>query len=126
MELGMIPYYMFIERDTGAQNYFSVPLYKAYNIFTDAYSNISGLAKTVRGPSMSAYPGKVLVDGIIQLGEKKYFVLKYLQARDPEKINKPFLAHFDETATWLEELETVNEITDFEKNIPIYEHFVMS
>ena len=126
VELGMIPYYMFVERDTGAHDYFSVPLYKAYNIFTDAYSNISGLAKTVRGPSMSAYPGKVLVDGIMQLGDEKYFVLKYLQARDPEKINKPFLARFDESATWLDELELINDITDFEKNIPIYEHFIMS
>jgi hypothetical protein len=34
--LGTIPYYMFIERDTGPRDYFSVPLAKAYNIYKDA------------------------------------------------------------------------------------------
>ena len=27
--MGMIPYYMFVERDTGPQDYFSVPLARA-------------------------------------------------------------------------------------------------
>ena len=57
VRMGMIPYYMFVERDTGAHDYFSVPLAEAYEIFTDAYARVSGLAKTVRGPSMSAWPG---------------------------------------------------------------------
>ncbi len=105
VEMGMVPYYMFVERDTGAHEYFSVPLHRAYSIFTEAYSNISGLAKTVRGPSMSANPGKVLVDGIIELGGEKHFVLKFIQARNPRNINKPFLAKYSETATWLDELE---------------------
>jgi L-lysine 2,3-aminomutase len=34
---GMIPYYMFVERDTGPQDYFAVPLARAYEIFRDAY-----------------------------------------------------------------------------------------
>jgi KamA family protein len=55
--LGAVPYYMFVERDTGPKNYFEVPLAKALDVFTDAYSRVSGLARTVRGPSMSATPG---------------------------------------------------------------------
>lgn len=105
VQLGMVPYYMFVERDTGAHDYFSVPLYRAYQIFTEAYSKVSGLAKTVRGPSMSASPGKVLVSGITKVDGEKKFVLKFLQARNPELINKPFFAKFDEEATWLDELE---------------------
>ena len=35
---GLIPYYMFVERDTGARNYFEVPLVRAYQIFKEAYS----------------------------------------------------------------------------------------
>ena len=62
--LGAVPYYMFVERDTGPRNYFEVPLARALQIFQRAYQNVSGLARTVRGPSMSATPGKVLVDGI--------------------------------------------------------------
>ncbi|MEM6996833.1 MAG: lysine 2,3-aminomutase, partial [Myxococcota bacterium] len=61
VKLGAVPYYMFVERDTGPKAYFEVPLQRAWNIFRDAYSTVSGLARTVRGPSMSAFPGKVLV-----------------------------------------------------------------
>ncbi|MGD9898163.1 MAG: KamA family radical SAM protein [Calditrichaceae bacterium] len=104
VSMGMIPYYMFIERDTGAHNYFSVPLYRAYDIFTEAYSQVSGLAKTVRGPSMSAHPGKILVDGIADVNGEKKFILKFIQARNPKMINKPFFAKYDEKATWLNEL----------------------
>lgn len=104
VSMGMIPYYMFIERDTGAHNYFSVPLYRAYEIFTEAYSQVSGLAKTVRGPSMSAHPGKILVDGIADVNGEKKFILKFIQARNPKMINRPFFAKYDEKATWLNEL----------------------
>src|SRR5260370_40811393 len=60
---GMVPYYMFVERDTGPQDYFAGPLARGYEIFRDAYQGVSGLARTVRGPSMSAPPGKGGVDG---------------------------------------------------------------
>ncbi len=63
VRLGMIPYYMFVERNTGPKNYFEVPLARAHGIFSDAYRQVSGLARTVRGPSMSAFPGKVRVAG---------------------------------------------------------------
>src|SRR5580700_11394185 len=62
MRMGMVPYYMFVERDTGPQGYFAVPLYRAHEIFRDAYASVSGLCRTVRGPSMSATPGKVCID----------------------------------------------------------------
>lgn len=60
IQLGIVPYYMFIERDTGPHDYFSVPLFRAYEIFRAAYNSVSGLARTVRGPSMSATPGQDL------------------------------------------------------------------
>ena len=105
VSLGAIPYYMFIERDTGPKDYFSVPLFEAYRIFTEAYSNVSGLARTVRGPSMSATPGKVLVDGVTELGGEKLFALKFIQARNPEWVNKLFFAQYDESAVWLNDLK---------------------
>jgi L-lysine 2,3-aminomutase len=37
---GMIPYYMFVERDTGPQDYFAVPLARGYDIFRDAYQGV--------------------------------------------------------------------------------------
>ncbi len=105
VQMGMIPYYMFVERDTGAQHYFSVPLARAYDIFTEAYAKVSGLAKTVRGPSMSAWPGKILISGIKGSGDSKKFILKFIQSRDPDLINIPFYAKYDENAIWLDDLE---------------------
>jgi L-lysine 2,3-aminomutase len=105
VRMGMIPYYMFVERDTGPQDYFAVPLARGYQVFRDAYRNVSGLARTVRGPSMSATPGKVCVDGITELAGQQVFVLHMIQARDPELVGKPFFARFDPDATWISDLE---------------------
>jgi L-lysine 2,3-aminomutase len=105
VRMGMIPYYMFIERDTGPQDYFAVPLAAASQIFSDGYRSVSGLARTVRGPSMSATPGKICVDGITELAGQKVFVLHMIQARDPSLVGKPFFARFDPDATWISDLE---------------------
>ena len=104
VRLGAIPYYMFVERDTGPSEYFALPLARAYEIFQAAYRQVSGLARTVRGPSMSALPGKVLIDGIVEIGGEKVFALQFLQARNAEFVRKPFYAKFDPTATWLDHL----------------------
>jgi KamA family protein len=101
---GMIPYYMFVERDTGPRDYFAVPLARAHEIFRDAYAGVSGLCRSVRGPSMSATPGKVCVDGIADVAGTRVFVLRMLQARDPELVGRPFFAHFDPQAIWLSDL----------------------
>ena len=102
--MGMVPYYMFVERDTGPQDYFAVPLARAYEIFRDAYRSVSGLCRTVRGPSMSATPGKVCVDGVAEVGGEKVFALHMIQARDPGLVGKPFFARFDPGAVWLSDL----------------------
>ncbi len=105
VRLGVIPYYMFVERDTGACNYFEVPLVEAHDIFADAYRQVSGLARTVRGPSMSATPGKVCVQGVTTIRGEKVIALQFLQARDPEWVGKPFFAKYDDQAMWLDQLE---------------------
>ncbi|MFB9682154.1 KamA family radical SAM protein [Streptosporangium vulgare] len=104
LTMGMIPYYMFVERDTGPQDYFAVPLARAYEIFRDAYAGVSGLCRTVRGPSMSATPGKVCLDGVAEVAGQKVFVLHLIQARDPELVGRPFFARYDPKAVWLTDL----------------------
>lgn len=104
VKLGAIPYYMFVERDTGPSQYFELPLAKAYAVFQEAYKQVSGLARTVRGPSMSAHPGKVVIDGIVTLGGEKVFALQFLQARNADWVRKPFYAKFDSKATWFDQL----------------------
>ncbi len=104
LRLGMVPYYMFVERDTGPQGYFAVPLARGYEIFREAYSSVSGLGRTVRGPSMSATPGKVCVDGIAEITGQRVFALHMIQARDPALVGRPFYAQFDPQAIWLSDL----------------------
>lgn len=100
-----IPYYMFVERDTGPKEYFKVPLARGYEIFQQAYAKVSGLGRTVRGPSMSCTPGKVVVDGVTTLHGEKVFVLKFLQGRNPDWSGRIFFARYDEQASWLDELK---------------------
>jgi KamA family protein len=104
LRLGMVPYYMFVERDTGPQGYFAVPLARAVDIFRDAYSTVSGLCRTVRGPSMSATPGKVCVDGVVEIAGQKVFALHMIQSRDPSQVGRPFFAEYDPAAVWLTDL----------------------
>jgi KamA family protein len=104
LRLGMVPYYMFVERDTGPQGYFAVPLARAADIFRDAYASVSGLCRTVRGPSMSATPGKVCVDGVTEIAGQRVFALHMIQARDPSLVGRPFFAHYDPDAVWLSDL----------------------
>ena len=105
VRLGMIPYYMFVERDTGARRYFEVPLARALEVYQEAYQSVSGLARTVRGPSMSASPGKVQVQGIAEINNEKVFLLNFLQGRNQAWTQQPFFAEFDENATWLDHLK---------------------
>jgi L-lysine 2,3-aminomutase len=105
LRLGLVPYYMFVERDTGPQGYFAVPLVRAAEIFRDAYSGVNGLCRTVRGPSMSATPGKVCVDGVADVAGQRVFVLHMIQARDSSLVGRPFFARFDPHAVWLSDLE---------------------
>ncbi len=105
VKLGMVPYYMFMARDTGAQHYFGVPLVEAWQIYRDAISQVSGLARTARGPSMSAAPGKIAVSGVAKINGDRVIVLTMLQAKNPELVDRPFFAKYDEKAQWIDELE---------------------
>tara|TARA_Y100000782_G_C10183874_1_gene265328 strand:+ start:1661 stop:3019 length:1359 start_codon:yes stop_codon:yes gene_type:complete len=105
VRLGMIPYYMFLARDTGAQHYFALPLAKAWSIFQDAYQEVSGVARTVRGPSMSAEPGKVQVLGKTEINGEEVFALRFIQGRNKDWAHRPFFAKYDEEAIWLDDLE---------------------
>src|SRR5690606_24236733 len=97
--------YMFVERDTGPKGYFEVPLARCFEIFQKAYRRVSGLERTVRGPSMSTLSGKVIIDGISEIAGEKVFNLRFVQARDPDWVRRPFYARFDEKATWLDQLK---------------------
>ena len=105
VNLGLIPYYMFVPRDTGAQEYFAVSLEKAYRIYSEAYGKVSGMCRTVRGPSMSFDPGKIHIIGITEVNGEKVFALRFIQARNPKWVNQIFFAKYNPEAMWLNDLE---------------------
>ncbi|WP_207222551.1 KamA family radical SAM protein [Herbihabitans rhizosphaerae] len=105
VNLGVVPYYMFVERDTGASSYFELPLRRAVGIYRDAIAAVSGLERTARGPVMSASPGKVVLDGIVKVGGEEVFACRFLQARNPDNVGRPFFARMDEHAVWFDDLK---------------------
>jgi L-lysine 2,3-aminomutase len=113
VRLGIQPYYLFVERDTGARAYFELPLARAWDIHRKAVRQVSGLARTARGPVMSTHPGKVEVQGVTEIGGERVFVLRFQQARNPEWVGRPFFARFDPAATWLDQLRPAFGATRF-------------
>lgn len=105
VDLGIVPYYMFVARNTGAQDYFAVSLEEAWHIYQKGIQQVSGICRTVRGPSMSSAPGKIQILGIQKIKSEKVFVLNFLQGRDPDWVNRPFFAKYNPNAIWLDDLE---------------------
>jgi len=105
VNLNCIPYYMFMARDTGAKDYFELPIVEAYDIFRKAYSKVSGICRTVRGPSMSCTPGKIMISGIAELNGEKVLALRFIQGRNPDWVATPFFAKYDESASWMSDLK---------------------
>lgn len=105
VKMGIIPYYMFIARNTGAQDYFAVTLDRAWKIYRSAYNQVSGVCRTVKGPSMSCNPGKVQIVGVSEVAGEKVFVLNFLQGRDPDWVGRPFFAKYSPHAVWLDDLK---------------------
>lgn len=105
VNLNCIPYYMFIARDTGAKQFFEVPLAEAWSIFRNAYQKVSGVCRTVRGPIMSCMPGKVQILGVADVNDEKVFTLRMIQGRNPGWVALPFFAKYDPHITWFDELK---------------------
>jgi len=104
VDLGCIPYYMFVARDTGARHFFELPLERCWEIFRRAYRSVSGVCRTVRGPSMSDTPGKIQLLGVTEVRGERVFVLRFLQGRDARWVDVPFFAAYDPRATWFDQL----------------------
>lgn len=113
VRLGLVPYYMFVARDTGSKAFFEVSLTRAWNIFRKAYTNVSGIARTVRGPSMSCGPGKVQLLGVSEVNGEKVFVLRFLQCRNPNLVDIPFFAKYSASATWFDDLKPAFDEKEF-------------
>ena len=96
---GVVPFYLFLDSDYSASDYFKIPIGETLEIVNKARSRLTGLAQTIRGPVMAANHMKTLVDGIISIGDTKKLVLKCLRAPNPDKIGNITLVDYDETMT---------------------------
>ena len=105
VDMNMIPYYMFVARDTGSKAFFELPLERCWKIFRDAYSHVSGVCRTVRGPSMSMEKGKVQVLGVAEVRGEKVFVLRFIQGKKSRWVDVPFFAEYNPAATWFDQLK---------------------
>jgi KamA family protein len=105
VDLGCIPYYMFVPRDTGSKHYFELPLERCWQIYRKAYRTVSGICRTVRGPAMSDHAGKIQILGVQEIRGEKIFVLRFLQGRNPKWVDIPFFAEYDPKATWFNQLK---------------------
>ena len=104
VRLGAVPYYMFVERDTGPSDYFAavgarlryLPAGLPHGVRTGAHS-----ARAVHERLSREGAGR----RHCRSGRRKVFALQFLQARNPDWVRRPFYARFDPLATWLDELQ---------------------
>jgi len=95
VESGIVPYYLFLESSKGISDYFKISPPRALEIFQDAISSITGLARTVRGPVWNQNGRKVLLDGIVDCAGHNKLILKCLQSPDKTEVNSIRLIDYD-------------------------------
>jgi L-lysine 2,3-aminomutase len=106
VQLGLIPYYMFLPRDTGAQQYFAEDLKTALNIYRNAIQQVSGLSRTAKGPVMSVTDGKVELLDVVD----DVYYLRFLQHRNPDLAYKIFRGRETiDNPKWFTDLTAIDE-----------------
>ncbi len=87
---------MYCARPTGEHHYFSAPLAELNEVFRKVYRSLPSIARPFRHLSMTSSAGKISILGTTEVGGQKLFALAFTQGRNPEWIDKVFLAHYDE------------------------------
>ena len=108
-ELGVIPYYMFVERDTGARHYFQLDLLQCWSTFSDAKRRVGGLARSARGPVMSAVAGKIEVLSAERRADEIRYQLRYVRARNEANVGPIFSAISSGPAYWVTDLQPLTD-----------------
>lgn len=103
--MGVPPYYLFQGRPTAGNAPYEVPLVRAYTIFEDAKTRISGLAKRARFV-MSHERGKIEMVGL----DQQRIYLRFHRAKDPADEGRFLVYQRDDRASWLDQLVPVPEL----------------
>jgi L-lysine 2,3-aminomutase len=100
--IGVNPYYMFVTRDTGPKNFFTVPLITAYEIYMEAIRGLTGTeVKTAPiGPIMSTSLGKMQIIGKTKIHGDDVLVLKVLRGGHFLSREKDLMGLDEELPSW--------------------------
>ncbi|MEU9018617.1 lysine 2,3-aminomutase [Actinomadura sp. NPDC048394] len=107
LRLGMIPFLMTLEDHSGPTERLAVPLGRARELFQQSYAQVSGLARTVRGPAMTTASTVIYVDGITEIQGEKVFMLRFASTDDRDLFAQPFFARYDPDAVAPTALEPI-------------------
>ena len=112
VRMGMIPYYMFVERDTGPQGYFAVPLARATRgLPRRLRERLWAVPDRARAVHVGHARARSAWTGWSRWPGEKVFALHMIQARDPELVGRPFFARYDPKAIWLSDLRARVRLT---------------
>jgi len=108
-KLGIEQYYVFQIRDTGAFQYFRVPLSESYDLIMQAKGRFAGGIIRGKGPVMSTSHGKIEVISKRKTPKGICFRLQFVRARDKGIVGKQFDAEGSESAGWIDDLSPATE-----------------
>lgn len=115
--LGIVPYYLFVERPTGPYSHFRIPLGDVLDICREGERAMSGLCKSIRAPVMSTGIGKVHLVGKVRVDGSDVFVCRVLQARDHSMDGMIFMAKYSEDDYWVSDLKPIGVNEEFRKQL---------
>lgn len=101
---GVMPYYVFIGRPILGNSRFVLPLRRAWEIYTDALSRCTGLAKTAK-LMMSHATGKIEVVGY----DDDLIVLRYHHSPDSAEQGKLVFARTRGDESWFDDLRCIEQ-----------------
>ena len=85
VQLGIVPYYLFLESQTGLIPVYKLSVKRALDAFWKADAKVGGLAKTIRGPVINSSSMKLLIAGSVICNGKEHLLLRCLQSENPSE-----------------------------------------
>ncbi len=101
--IGCPPYYLFQGRPTAGNEPYELPIVEGWSLFNKALRRGSGLARRARY-IMSHETGKIEIMAV----DNVFIYMRYHEAKDPADLGRFLIAHRDDKAYWLDQLELLN------------------
>jgi lysine 2,3-aminomutase len=102
--MGCTPYYLFQGRPTAGNEPYEVPLVRGWEVFQEALTRGSGLARRPRFV-MSHETGKVEILGV----DERHIYLRYHRAKRAENRGQLVIMQRDDSAYWLDQLKPATD-----------------